>query len=100
MKQYEKYYGKKQVLSTEVQMEPINGFAKCLKTEKVMSKSRAILIMTATSSLFFVLGYQVSAFSAYYVVMTQYFDVSKAAAGWIGSVQFGMGCLLGRVGQS
>ena len=88
----------KPVLSTEVQIEPMNGSTKSSKTEKtIMPKSRAILIMTATSSLFFVLGFQFSAFSAYYVVMTQYFDVSKAAAGWIGSVQFGLGCLLGQV---
>ena len=68
---------------------------KSTKSGDGMTRTRAVLIMVAASMIFFLFGVQFSAFSAYYVVMTQYFEVGKATAGWIGSVQFGMGCLLG-----
>ena len=70
---------------------------KSTDSKDTMTKSRALLIVTSTSGISFLFGFQFSAFAAYYVVMTQHFDVSKAAAGWIGSIQFGLGGLLGRV---
>ena len=76
--------------NVEAETKPTN-------TNEIMTKSRTILIVTSTSCLAFLFGFQFSAYAAYYVVMTQHFDVSKTAAGWIGSIQFGLGGLLGNV---
>ena len=79
------------------QTETVNGSTKSSEDNYSTTKLQAALIVTSSSGLYFLFGFQFIAFSAYYVMMTQYFDVSKATAGWIGSVQLGLGCLLGYI---
>ncbi len=48
-------------------------------------QSITVLLSTLVCNVF-VAGNIVS-FAAYYVILTQYFSVSKATAGWVGSIQ-------------
>ena len=55
-----------------------------------ISKCRQGVILVTAASCFSIISFQVGAFGAFYVILTQYFNVSKLTAGWVGSIQFGM----------
>ena len=54
------------------------------------AKCSQIVTLITAASCFFIFTFQGSAFGAFYVILTQYFNVSKLTAGWVGSIQFGM----------
>jgi hypothetical protein len=58
--------------------------------KETMTSCRKGAVLFSSTLCFFFLTFQVVAFGAYYVVLTQHFNVSKLTAGWVGSIHNAM----------